>query len=112
MSQVGGYVPRYGYVASAGATFSGSGLVGYGPYQARTTDGERLLLFLIEMLAKEPERGLLYTCLADPADEQARLIYADYLDENGRTAGAAMLRNGWRPGGSLADNGALPPQKQ
>lgn len=40
------------------------------------------------------ERGLLDDILADPADNVARLLYADWCEDHGRPERAEFIRNG------------------
>lgn len=62
-------------------------------------------IFLLELLCKDiEERGLLLALWEDPEDKAAVGAYADFLDDKGRQASAAMLRvesgreGSYRPG--------------
>lgn len=51
----------------------------------------------------ETERALLAAILAAPGDDTPRLVYADWLDEHGRSEQAAIIRcDYWRLGGNPA----------
>ena len=80
------------------STLSGiAGMIG-GYRPVYVSPEAKLLYFLAEMMMQSTEKGLIEAIKQNPQDDAPRLIYVDYLLENGRTVAAEMVRNGWIPG--------------
>lgn len=78
---------------------SGSVTTEYHTPRNLPVETEKLLLFVLEALASPTERGLLTALRDNPTDQATRNAYIDYLEEQGRPTGVALLKNNFVPGG-------------